>query len=124
MRFLVSLRKMPGKKLRGSTLVETLTASVIFMIVFMLAMNTLTRLLSVDSDTDYVIIENDLRKCRRILNRSELHPGTRTYPYEWGEVEVDIHIYKNDILQVEMTTHSRKQYRQISYRYLYVNQFP
>jgi hypothetical protein len=105
-----------GKKLSASTLLETVTASVIFMIIFVMAMDTLTRLLTFDiGDSDYIVIENDLRKCRKQISKSELRPEKRTFHYDWGELNVEITAYKENIYQIDMKC------RHINYRFLQAN---
>ncbi len=116
------LRKIVRKRVSGSTLLETITASVIFMIVFVMAMDTLTRLLTFDSnDSDYIVIENELNKCKKQVCREELRPGTRTYQYKWGEIDVEISHYKDQVFQVSMVATGQKKHRKTSYRFLQAN---
>lgn len=110
------------KRLRGSTLLETMTASIIFMIVFIMAMDTLTCLLTFDnSDADYIVIENELRRCQKQLRQSELRPGTLTFPYKWGEITVEVSSYKGNVYRVDMVATGQKKHRKTGYRFLHVN---
>ncbi len=115
-------RQILCKRILGSTLLETITASVIFMIVFVMSMDTLTRLLTFDSsDSDCVVIENALSKCKRELCRQELRPGTRVYPYKWGEISVEISTYRGDVFQINMVATGPKEHCKTGYRFLLAN---
>lgn len=116
------LKNIFNRKLVASTLIETITASVIFMIVFIMAMDTMTRLLGFDSnDADFIVMENDIKKCRKEINQKELQPGKETYIYSWGEIELEIKNYKENIYQVDLMAISVKKHRRIEYRFLQVN---
>jgi len=118
-RFNKSIKKLFNRELAASTLIETITASVIFMIIFIMAMDTMTRLFVFDSiDTDYIVMENDIKKCRRKINQKELYSGRETYRYEWGEIEVEITNYKDNVYQVDLIATSVKKHRRIGYRFL------
>lgn len=116
------LTKIFSRKLSASTLIETITASVIFMIVFIMAMDTMTRLLGFDNnDSDYIMMENDIKKCRKQIGQKELQPGKETYIYKWGEVEVEIINYKENVYQVDLIAKGAKKHRRIGYRFLQAN---
>jgi hypothetical protein len=115
--------KILSKTLSGSTLLETIVASVIFMIVFVLAMDILTRLIVFDNeDADYLVVENDLRKCQRQICLNAITPETKTYKYDWGEINVEVSDYKENIYQVKMVAMTNKQHRQIRFRFLKANE--
>lgn len=115
--------KIQSCSLSGSTLLETIVASVILMIIFTLAMDTLTRLMVLDNeDADYLRMETDIDRCRREICKNDLVPGERTYEYDWGKIEVDISSYKEEIYQIEMIAITNKQHRQIRFRYLNANE--
>ncbi|MBP1615004.1 MAG: hypothetical protein H6Q13_2452 [Bacteroidetes bacterium] len=110
------------RKLAASTLLETIIASVIFMIIFVMAMDTLTRLMTFDNeDADYIVIENELRKCKRLVCLNELRSEAKTFTYDWGEIDVEISNYKENIYQVNMVAVTTNQHRKISYRFLKAN---
>ncbi len=115
------IRNIGRKRLQASTLMETITASIIFMIVFVMAMDTLTRLLTFDKDgAEYIQVENELGRCRKLIRQSELRPETSTYLYDWGEIRVEILNYKENVFLVNMVATGKKQ-RTISYRFLQAN---
>ena len=109
-------------KLPGSTLVETITASVIFMIVFVMAMDALTGIMTHNTkDFDYIVIENAISKLRReiILNTENIRPGSSSYEYKWGEIRIDISDYNdNGISLVNIDAISLTGKRMCDYRFL------
>lgn len=116
-------KKLLLHTLSGSTLLETITASVIFMIIFVLAMDTLTRLMVYDNeDADYLLIETDLNKCRRQICMNNVTPDEDIYEYEWGKIDVKISTYKENIYQIEMIATTNKQHRQIRFHFLKANE--
>jgi len=107
-------------KLSGSTLIETITASVIFMIVFVMALDALTGIMTHDTrDSDYIIIENDINKLRReiVLNIEDISLGSSRYEYKWGEIRLDISDYNDtgislvDIEAISLTGKRMSYYR-------------
>ncbi|WP_291530709.1 hypothetical protein [Bacteroides sp. UBA939] len=117
-------RFLPRRTLSASTMMETITASVVFMIIFVLAMDTLTRLVvNGNEDSDSLLIETDMNKCRRRICQSTLVPGVETYEYDWGQMVVEITAYKDkeDIYQIEMIATTDK-HREIRFRFLEANE--
>jgi hypothetical protein len=104
-------------------MVEVITASIIFLVLFVMTMDTLTRLAVFGrGDAEYVVIENELNKCRRDMAHRELVPGSRTLTYEWGEIEMNVTPYKANIFQVELTVLTRDEKKLTAgYRYLQAN---
>ncbi len=119
---MIRLKILLSKKIVGSTLLETITASIIFMIVFIMAMNTLTRLAkATKADAEYFAIENELKKCQTLICTSIVYPKSETYAYEWGEITIDILNYRNNIYQVNMIACTNKSHKKLFYRFLTKN---
>ncbi|MDR0961936.1 MAG: hypothetical protein LBM62_05185 [Mediterranea sp.] len=111
-----------SRRLRASSLAETITASVIFLLIFVMAMDTLTRLLtSGGNDTEYVVLENELNRCRRQIAGSTLQPQEYTKTFDEGEIEVSITHYKENIYQIDLSVVGVARHRRIHYRYLQAN---
>lgn len=105
-------------KLKASTLLETIVASVIFMIVFVIAMDTLTRILvSNHKDNDFLVIESAFSRCINEMKNKELKIGEQSHTFEWGEIYVNISLYKEAVFQVHMQAVTREK-REVNYRYL------
>ena len=109
-------------KLSASTLIETITASVIFMIVFVIAMDALTAIMTHDTkDSDYIVVENEISKLRRNLidNTEEIRAGDNVYEFGWGEIRLNISEYRNNgIFLVDIDAVSLKGRRMADYRFL------
>lgn len=117
MRFLSSNKKL-FIRLSGSTILETVVASIIFMIVFSMAMDILTRIvISNHKDNENLIIESAFSKCKREIKRKGLTVGSETYTFDWGEIQINTSDYGNELFKIEMnaTTNEKKR---VSYRYI------
>ena len=107
------------KSLQAFSLIETIVASVIFMIVFLIAMHTLTSLIKYDiADTSYLLMENELQKLRKSIVLNEHFPSKQVYTYEWGDANIHITPYKDNVYQIELTAVSKEKNKTISYRFL------
>lgn len=106
-------------KLQAFSLVETIVASVIFMIIFLIGMYTLTSLVKYDiADTSYLIMENEIQKLRKNIVLNESFPTEQDYVYMWGNVSIHITPYRNNVYQVELTAVSKEKKKTINYRFL------
>lgn len=107
------------KSLQAYSLVETIVSSVIFMIIFLIGMYTLTNLTRYDiADASYLVMEMELQKLRQEIILSNPFPTEQDYIYKWGEIHVCIIQYKNEVYQVEVTAVSQKGHKTIRYRFL------
>lgn len=107
------------KGLSAFSLIETIVASVIFMIIFIIAMHTLTNIVKYDiTDTSYLIMENELQKLRKSIVLDNSFPVEQEYVYEWGDIKIHITPYRNNVYQVELTAVSKKKNKTINYRFL------
>lgn len=82
--------------LKASTLVETIIASVIFMCVFMISLETISRL-TVQEDDNTVLVEADYRikECLREYGDGRHADGQYTREYGWGRIVILIHNYRS-----------------------------
>lgn len=122
MRSLFNSRNLFTVKLSGSTVLETIVASVIFMIVFTMGMDILTRILTFNSkDNENLLIESAFNKCEREIERKGLSIGNEIYTFDWGEIQVTVSQYRNNLFEVEMNakTHENKR---VIYRYIATNE--
>ncbi|GEM_PF-1107211 len=122
--FPLCLKKKLELNLSATSLVETIVSSIIFMIVFIIAMDALTNLLVYDQkNPNYIIVENDLKKCRRTIEKEgfDENINEKRYPYEWGEIKVSVSPYKDNVLLINMTSHVDKG-QSIGYYFLYAKQ--
>ncbi|GHV01671.1 hypothetical protein FACS1894159_09840 [Bacteroidia bacterium] len=78
--------------MKASTLVETLVASVIFLVMFAISLETIVRLaVRRDDDTVYVVAEGETaRLFREYASAGERLPGTTVKEYDWGTITIAI----------------------------------
>lgn len=104
---------------RGSTLMETLTASVVFMIVFVISMDVLVRTGSSRLECgDYVVMENEINRYRRKLASESIRVGVYGQKYGWGELRADVAVFKEGIYRVRIEALFSGNGKKIRYEYL------
>lgn len=118
MKYLFSKKTGLLAKVQASTLLETIVASVIFMIIFVMAMDTMTRIaVSNQKDGEYLLIESSFNKCTREIKNKELAVGANTYTFKWGRIDVTVSPYTEKLFLVEMNAVTDRK-REVSYRYI------
>jgi len=111
-------------KLTATSLLETIVSSIIFMIIFIIAMHSMTNLLVYENKRpNYLIIENDFKKCRRLIEKVGIDENIheKYYSFPWGKVKVSVSPYKGDILLIHMASEVDIG-QSIGYYFLYTNQ--
>ena len=122
MRFLVNNSKLLKNRLSGSTLLETIVASIIFMIIFGIAMDVLTRIIiSNHKDNENLLIESAFGKCQRELTIRPTSLVNQTFTFDWGEIQVTISPYRRNLFKVKMNA-TTKANKSVSYRYIIFNE--
>lgn len=81
------------KTLVASTLVETIVASVLFLAIFFVCVDTLTRLGAVRGDEALPAVEADLTACLHRLVTSAPEVGEYRHDYDWGAIDVVVRPY-------------------------------
>lgn len=107
--------------LPASTLVEAIVASVIFLAVFAISLNTVTRLTT--GEKDYItMVEVDyaIKSCFREYSGGGHLPGKYNKTYDWGEITIEINPYGNypelQQLMISADIHNRNKY--MEYRHI------
>lgn len=116
--------KQLTRKLPATSLLETIVSSVIFMIIFIIAMHSMTNLLVYENkQPNYLIIENDLRKCRQMIEKEGVDENIKeqNYSFPWGKVKVSVSPYKGNILLIHMASEVDSG-QSTGYHFLYANQ--
>lgn len=106
------------RSLKGTSLVEALVASVIFLTVFLIAMDSLTGIARVNlSVTSYVAMEVATGECLKQFAAGNTDKAT--FGYHWGCVEVTAEPYGQmaGLSEVTVTAKSSNGYT-IIYRYI------
>lgn len=100
-------------KVQASTLMETLVASVVFLIVFAMAMTSAVNLRKMETP-DWARIERDFNEFRK-----QIPEDGKQYEYDWGRIEATCSDYHNlpGLLDVQVTIRL-KDGRRTWYRYL------
>lgn len=99
--------KQLTQKLIATSLLETIVSSVIFMIIFIIAMHSMTYLLVYENrQPNYLVIENDLKKCRRIIEKEGVDENAKEqyFSFPWGKIKVTISPYKGNILLIHISS--------------------
>lgn len=123
MSFLSNSQKLSRIKLKATTILECIVASVIFMIVFVLAMDILTRILiSNHKDNEFMVIESAFSRCIHEMKDCELTLGERTADFEWGKIHITISSYREELFLIQMKAITHEK-REVNYQYLAVNDF-
>lgn len=116
---MIDIFALSKKSLQAFSIMETIVSSVIFMIVFLIGMHTLTNLVKYDiADTSYLVMENELQKMRKSIVLYESFPTEQDFIYDWGDINMRITLYKDNVYQVELTAVSKEKNKTINYRFL------
>lgn len=101
-------------RVKATSLVETLVTSVVFLIVFGMAMDTAVNLRKLKVP-DWAMIERDFNAYRKLAPEDE-----QTYVYEWGKIYTSCSGYHSvpGLADVQVTIILRDG-RKTVYRYLY-----
>lgn len=113
--------KIIDKRFEGSTLIEVITASIIFLIVFIASFTILSRLIPADNDA-VERIDADYRVSTTFRELADgLHEdGKYAAKYSWGEVDASLEPYSEyaDLQQLCITVSLRKSKKRIVYKYV------
>lgn len=104
--------------LKGASLVEALVASVIFLTVFLIAMDSLANIARLNlSGASPVAMEEAVGKCLEKFAAETAN--RRTYSYPWGDIEIGAKPYDaaGDVLDVTVMA-KVKNGNTVIYRYL------
>lgn len=105
-------------KLKASTLLETIVASVIFLIIFAMAIDTMTRMMVFDhQDSEYLLIESAFNKYEREMRNKEIVVGSENYTFEWGGMNVITTYYEDGLYLIEMNALSNSK-KKVKYQYI------
>ena len=99
------------KKIKASSLVETLAASVLIMIVFMIANLSFTSILTNQRHSKTAVVENRIRELEYLVYHHQL-----PLPYEEDFMETFITItYKNGQAELTYTLENTNYHKRILY---------
>ena len=88
------LKKQLKGTLAGSTVIEVIVASVLFLTVFFLAMEALVRIGSRQPDQTLLQAEIDRVACVQEFKTNAFGPGEYAREYGWGEIEITVTPYR------------------------------
>ncbi len=115
---------MAGMKrtVAGTTIVETLVASSIFLLVFILSADTISRIQANDAIDPYVLCESDYHTDRLLeyYRNAPYIVGKYTHEYEWGNIVCEIRPYEeyDDLYVLKLTTEVKNIKRTTVYTHL------
>lgn len=102
-------------KLKAATLLETIVSSLVFLIVFGLAMDSVNRIKKV-SGTDWTQMEKDFNACRDSL--VNMAAGKYQYTFSWGILSFDKMDEGNGLMQICADVAFRSG-QHVTYQYLW-----
>lgn len=106
--------------IKGSTVIEVIVASIIFLVIFTLSMDTLVRISS-KSNTSIELIDAQSKVTDMYrLAIDNLEKGQIEREYSWGRVVATIAQYKdyNDLKQITITATIKKSKQQLKRYYI------
>ncbi|RNC63886.1 hypothetical protein [Proteiniphilum sp. X52] len=116
--------KQLNRKLQATSLLETIVSSIVFMIIFIIAMHSMTNLLVYENrQPNYLIIENDMKKCQRMIEKEGIDANVheKHYSFPWGKVRVSVSPYKGDVFIIYMVSEIENG-QSVGYHFLYANE--
>ena len=92
------------KRLAASTLMEVIVASILFLVIFLLAVDTVTRASLSRRDDSLLAVETDMKACLNEFSVGTAVPGTYKRVYGWGEIDVAVRPYREltDVYELEL----------------------
>lgn len=108
------------QKIKGSTIVEAVVASVLFLLVFFICLESVTRMNSMRSSEEPMEVEMDFNNCVRKFLTGNYDLGEYTETYHWGKISIDIRPYPkyDDIRELDFMATFNNNRRAIRYRLL------
>lgn len=104
-------RKRSGFSLQGSSIIEVLVASLVFLLIFCITMETLTRIASVRHDESMLSVEKDLQDTVHEFSVRSFTEGEHTRTYDWGEIDIEIKPY-NELPGIHFVTFTARAGKQ------------
>lgn len=109
-------------KLKGSTLVEAIVASAIFLIIFIISLNTLNKIVIAGNSDEYALIEADYNMdiCYSVYAGGTFPHGKYPADYSWGTIDVEIKQYGEytDIDEIVITATINNNHKKMIRRHL------
>lgn len=94
-------------KIKASTLMEVIIASLIMLIVFSLSMDVMSKIfISMHSDNSSIEIENEMNQQISYYSNGYKTIGTYEHIYKWGCITVTINEYDKSLLLLTVTAKS------------------
>lgn len=113
--------KIIGKCLKGSTLIEVITASIIFLIIFIASFSVLSGLTPADNNA-IELVDADYRASFVFRELSDgLHEdGRYNTEYSWGKINATLEPYSDyaDLQRLSITVTLTKSNKRIVYNYV------
>lgn len=107
--------------LRADTLIEAIVASVIFLLVFGISLETISRLsLYHNQDPLFVEVDYRLKSCFEEFSGGSYEYAVYHRKYTWGTITIDIKPYKeySGIQEITLSAKIKHRLQSIEYRHL------
>ncbi len=111
-------------RLEGSSLIEAIVASVLFLIMFIIAMETLTRVAVLPDSGGLLQAEADFRACINAFETETFPEGEYENEYEWGTIMILVSTYKDmpDVNEILFTVKVSRGNHTVRHRILKVGE--
>jgi len=116
----MALLKTKAYTLEASTILEIIIASVLFLILFFLAMEMLVRIAGRQPDNALLQAEIDRKACVHEFKTGVFEQGEYVREYDWGTITVTVQPYRTlrDIDELHFLIHVSKGNRKLIFRTL------
>ena len=101
-------------------MIEIMVASIIFLVIFFIAMEMIVRVGSVRRDDSLLAAEIDMKTCMHRFSTEYFAPGEYLFSYGWGEITATVNPYREltEIREVNLEMTVTGGRRQTDYRIL------
>lgn len=118
---MAALRSIKSARLRASTLIETMIASVIFLCVFTISLDTVSRLTLKNNDQSILVeVDYRIKQCRQEFSAKTHRQGSYIREYSWGKIIVNLKPYRNymDLTELTITADVKNNSKRFKYKYV------
>lgn len=115
--------KIFDKILPATSLLETIVSSVIFMILFLIAMHSLTYFVMFENRSPNLVnVYSDMKNCKNMIEKEWITESTRErfYYFPWGEIKITATPYRDNVWLINMNMENGNG-STVHYYFLHVN---
>ena len=84
-----------NKTVPGNSIIEAIVASIIFMVVFLISIDMLTRIATREADQQVLFMESEMNAVINKYQSGNYSDDIYKESFEWGDIEIIIQPYKD-----------------------------